>query len=248
MRPVVAEINLRYFREALHELNELYDGRLILPLCMDAFGCDLIEVARVVPRDFTLVVQTVEERCLIESAFEGKDVFVCDEGWVMDPCRVIMKAGEWKPLELAVNQKCEAFCLGLAPFVGKGGFAPLMRLSSKVIAVRSVLEREGVGYGLNWVATRNEKIAIVSIGYGDGYPWSSGLTVSLSGRRCNIVGRVSMDMIAVQIPSDVSCVVGDEVVLWGREISILEVASIVSYEPGELMAGLTKRVRRLWLT
>ena len=84
---------------------------------------------------------------------------------------------------------------------------------------------ERVGYGASWLAERSTRIAVVSIGYGDGYPRHAptGTPVLIAGRRYELVGRVSMDMITVKVDGSVN--VGDEVVLWGQGLPVDEIAS-----------------------
>ena len=84
----------------------------------------------------------------------------------------------------------------------------------------------------------------MAIGYGDGYPRNIpiGTPVYLNGRRVPIVGRVSMDMITVDLGPNCQDKVGDEVILWGKELPIEELAEITGMLSYELMTKLTPRV------
>ena len=124
------------------------------------------------------------------------------------------------------------------------GFVPVMTLTSSLIAVREHKAGEPVGYGGVWVSEKETKIGVVAIGYGDGYPRNipKNTPVYLNGRRVPIVGRVSMDMITVDLGIDAQDKVGDEVILWGKELPIEEVAQITGVLSYELMTKLTPRV------
>lgn len=120
---------------------------------------------------------------------------------------------------------------------------PAMTLTTKLIAVGEVAPGEGVGYGGAWRATRRAFIGIAAAGYGDGYPrhMKSGSPVLVNGRKALLAGRVSMDMIAVDI-TDVGGAVGDPVVLWGAELPAEEVALNADTIPYELVCGVSQRV------
>jgi alanine racemase len=127
---------------------------------------------------------------------------------------------------------------------GSSGLHPAMTMNSEVIAIRSLAPGEGVGYGLDWVAKRPSRIGTIAIGYGDGYPRHApnGTPVLVKGRRVSLVGRVSMDAIGVDLTSLDTAEVGDPVELWGRNLSVNEVAASAGTIGYELLAGLTGRV------
>lgn len=124
------------------------------------------------------------------------------------------------------------------------GFKPVMKFASSLIAVRSHQAGEPVGYGLNWVAKEDTTIGVVAVGYGDGYPRNApeGTPVYVNGRIVPIVGRVSMDMMTVDLGRDSQDKVGDEVVLWGEELEIEKVAEAIGVINYELITKLTPRV------
>ena len=103
---------------------------------------------------------------------------------------------------------------------------PVMTLTSKVIALRDVAAGEAVGYGGTWVAQRPSRIATVTIGYGDGYPRHApnGTPVLVNGQRAPLAGRVSMDMITVDVTDLKEVQLGTDVVLWGKGLPLAEVA------------------------
>ncbi|MBN6064480.1 alanine racemase [Aggregatibacter actinomycetemcomitans] len=124
------------------------------------------------------------------------------------------------------------------------GLIPVMNLTSSLIAVREHKKGEPVGYGGVWVSDKDTKIGVVAIGYGDGYPRDvpEGTPVYLNGRRVPIVGKVSMDMLTVDLGADSQDKVGDEVILWGKALPIEEIAAITGIISYELITKLTPRV------
>lgn len=124
------------------------------------------------------------------------------------------------------------------------GFQPVMTLCSSLIAVRYHQAGEPVGYGTGWISPRETKIGVVAIGYGDGYPRNApeGTPVLVNGRKVPIVGRVSMDMMTVDLGIESQDKVGDEVILWGEQLLIEEVAEAIGTITYELVTKLTPRV------
>lgn len=121
---------------------------------------------------------------------------------------------------------------------------PVMTFSSSVIAVRDVKKGDAVGYGAAWTAPQDTRLAVVAIGYGDGYPRNapSGTPVLINGKRMPIVGRVSMDMTMVDIGQQ-QVQVGDQVILWGEQLAVEEIAELVQTIPYELLCNITSRVQ-----
>ena len=137
---------------------------------------------------------------------------------------------------------------GVSPFSDKHGrdlgLHPVMTLKTSVIAMRRVPKAETVGYGGTWRAERDSKVAIIAAGYGDGLArgLQSGTPVAVDGRRAPLVGRVSMDMIAVDVTDLESVSVGTPVVLWGDDLPVEEVARHAGTIPYELLCGVSQRV------
>ncbi len=138
---------------------------------------------------------------------------------------------------------------GAAPFAGAVGadygLMPAMTLRSRVIALKSVEAGERVGYGGDWIAPRPTLLAIAAVGYGDGYPRSlpSGAPVLVNGERAPLAGRVSMDMIGIDVTRLARAPApGDPVVLWGRGLPVEEVAVWAQTIPYELLCGISQRV------
>jgi alanine racemase len=137
---------------------------------------------------------------------------------------------------------------GVAPFAGGTGatfgLRPAMTLCTEVIAVKNVRAGETVGYGGSWAAPRETRMAVVAAGYGDGYPrnTASGAPVLISGRRAPLIGRVSMDMITVDVTDLPAVAVGDPVVLWGDAVPVEEIAAHAGAIPWDLLCSVSQRV------
>jgi len=138
---------------------------------------------------------------------------------------------------------------GISPFRGATGadhgLRPVMTLCSRVIALKDLTQGEQVGYGGDWTATRPTRLAIASVGYGDGYPRSaaSGTPLLVNGERAALAGRVSMDMLAIDVTEMQSPVkVGDPVLLWGDGLAVEEIALWAETIPYTLVCGISQRV------
>ena len=124
---------------------------------------------------------------------------------------------------------------------------PVMTLTSAVISLREVSVGQAVGYGGTWVAQRTSRIATVAVGYGDGYPHKApnGTPVLINGQRARLAGRVSMDMITVDV-TDLSAIeLGSEVVLWGAGLPLAEIARGANTIGYELLTRMPARTPRI---
>jgi alanine racemase len=138
---------------------------------------------------------------------------------------------------------------GVSPFGGSigadFGLKPAMTLHSHLIAVKDLVAGERVGYGGNWTATRPTRLAVAAVGYGDGYPrnLASGSPVLVNGRRAPLAGRVSMDMVGIDV-TDLPEMpkLGDPVILWGDGLPVEEIAVWADTIPYELLCGISQRV------
>jgi alanine racemase len=125
------------------------------------------------------------------------------------------------------------------------GLRPAMALNSQLIAVRTVPVAGRVGYGSRWSASAPTRLGVVACGYADGYPRSApdGTPVWVAGRRAALIGRVSMDMLTVDLTGIDDAGVGSPVQLWGEHVAIDDVAQRSQRVAYELMCGLNPRVR-----
>lgn len=137
---------------------------------------------------------------------------------------------------------------GATPFADQSaaalGLQPVMTLGSEVIAVQSLGPGESVGYGWTFTADRPMRIGIVACGYADGYPRlaPTGTPVAVAGTRTRTLGRVSMDMLYVDLTAVPAAGVGAYVELWGATIPVDEVAAAVGTVGYELLCALAPRV------
>lgn len=136
------------------------------------------------------------------------------------------------------------------PSVGATALQPAMTLSSAVIAVREVPRGDRVGYNGRWQAQRDSLIATIPVGYADGYPRHAkdGTPVVVDGQRCPLAGRVSMDMITVDVTDLARPALGAAVELWGRQLPVGEVAAAAETISYQLLTAISARVRRQQLT
>jgi alanine racemase len=128
------------------------------------------------------------------------------------------------------------------------GLEPVMTLCSRLIAINEVPAGSTIGYGATYLCDRDTRVGVVSIGYGDGYPRAApnGTPVLIKGqdgyRRSKLIGRVSMDMITIDLTDHSDAAVGDEVLLWGKDLPADDIAKLAGTISYELFCQITKRV------
>jgi len=125
------------------------------------------------------------------------------------------------------------------------GLLPAMTLASELIAIQEIQAGESIGYGSRYVAEKAMRIGVVACGYADGYPRHAvdGTPVLVNGIRTAMVGRVSMDMITVDVTDIADARVGSVVTLWGQGLPIDEVAQAADTIGYELMCAVAQRVQ-----
>ena len=124
---------------------------------------------------------------------------------------------------------------------------PTMTLASPLIAIRHVRAGERIGYGATWTCPEDMPVGVVAIGYGDGYPRHapSGTPVLVNGAETQLLGRVSMDLITIDLRGLLDRVaIGDEVVLWGQGLPVERIAALCGTIGYELLCGVSPRVYR----
>lgn len=136
---------------------------------------------------------------------------------------------------------------GVSPFAEKKGIdlglKPVMNLYSAISNFADYPENSRIGYGGVWETKRKSRIAIVPIGYGDGYPRHiENAFVYLNNQRVPIVGRVSMDMLSIDVTDCPNIQIGDKVELWGKNIAVEEVAKAANTIAYELICQISPRV------
>ncbi len=137
---------------------------------------------------------------------------------------------------------------GASPFPYQGAdelqLQPVMTLRSEIIAVQELRANDSVGYGGGYTASRAHRIGVVAGGYADGYPRHApnGTPVLVCGRKVRMAGRVSMDMITVDLTDAPEAKIGSPVVLWGEGLAVDDVASAAATVGYELLCAVAPRV------
>ncbi len=133
---------------------------------------------------------------------------------------------------------------GADPMPGEGNaLLPVMSLESEVITVREIEAGATLGYGARFIASERTRVGLVAMGYADGYPRAAadGTPVSIDGQPSRIIGRVSMDMLTVDLSALPAAGPGSRVQLWGREVAVNRIAASVGTIAYELLCNV-KRV------
>jgi len=139
---------------------------------------------------------------------------------------------------------------GISPQAGKAAFqlglTPVMTFVSELISIKRLPAGSSVGYGSTYALDADSRIGVVACGYGDGYPRHapSGTPVLINGFYAPLIGRVSMDLLVVDL-GDMQAQVGDEVILWGADNPVETIAKCAGTIAYELTCGITARVERI---
>ncbi len=139
---------------------------------------------------------------------------------------------------------------GISPFTDKTGtelgLKPAMHLCSEIIAIHDCKAGDSLGYGSRYQCSKDTRIAVVAIGYGDGYPRhiKDGAPVWVAGQQAKLAGIPSMDMLTVELPDDSTADIGDEVELWGEHIPVEQIAAFANTVAYELVCQITGRVKK----
>ena len=139
---------------------------------------------------------------------------------------------------------------GLTPAYGlklKENLIPVMTVKSVISMVKTIRKGESVSYGRTFIADRDMKVATVSIGYADGYPrlLSNQASVLIHGERANVIGRICMDQMSVDVSRIGNVKEGDEVILFGKDLPVEELAELCGTINYEIVCGISARVPRI---
>lgn len=141
---------------------------------------------------------------------------------------------------------------GVSPLPGQTGLdlnlKPVMTLQTRLIAVKIHKKGSTIGYGARYECEEDMPVGVIAMGYGDGYPRTAqdGTPILVNGKRCQIVGRVSMDMATIDLRACPDAKVGDPVILWGEGLPIEEVATHTQNIPYDILTGIQSRVVFHW--
>ena len=131
---------------------------------------------------------------------------------------------------------------------------PVMTWKTRICLVRDVPKGSSISYGRTFIAPRNMRVATLSAGYADGYPWhlsNRGAGVLVRGKRCPLLGRVTMDLMVIDVSGLDDVQVGDDVVLMGRdgseEIPCSELGEKAGTITWEIITRIGARVRRVYV-
>jgi alanine racemase len=144
--------------------------------------------------------------------------------------------------------------MGMSPIEGKplpAQFKPVLTWKARLISLRTFPAGQGISYGSKYVTSKEERIGVIPIGYGDGFRRVDGQQALVGGKRVNIVGRVCMDQCMLQLDDVPDAKIGDEVVLVGGQgsefITIDEVAQRWGTINYEVVCGLAERLPRIYI-
>ncbi len=141
---------------------------------------------------------------------------------------------------------------GISPLKGVSAetlnLKPVMTLQSSLISIQNMPKGASIGYGARYQCPESMPVGVVAFGYGDGYPVSAkdGTPLLVNGLECPLVGRVSMDMLMVDLRPCTHAKVGDPVILWGEGLPIERVVEHTSNITWDLLTGVQHRVKFLW--
>jgi alanine racemase len=141
---------------------------------------------------------------------------------------------------------------GVSPLINSSasdlGIKPVMTLQTTLISVYTAKRGDTVGYGARYTCPEDMPIGVLAFGYGDGYPISApdGTPVLVNNEECSIIGRVSMDMITVDLRNCPNAKIGDTAVLWGEGLPLERIANHTNCIPWSLLTGIQNRVKFIW--
>jgi alanine racemase len=220
-------LNEEEFRQARARLADLSGIRQPVPVMTHLANAEVPEDPATAQqlRRFHAVVPATAERAIANSAgllaWEGSHV-------------------EWVRPGIALY--------GVSPFPARTGseegLRPVMTLETRIIAIKELRCGDAVGYGGEFVCRRLTRAGVAAIGYGDGYPRSvpTGTPVLVRGKRVPLIGRVSMDLISIDLTDCPEVEVADRVTLWGEGLPVEEIARWAGTIPYVLLCNITQRV------
>jgi len=138
---------------------------------------------------------------------------------------------------------------GASPLINKKGyelgFKPIMTMTTKLLTIQQLKKGDQIGYGSTWTCPEDMPVGVINAGYGDGYPRQApnGTPVLVNGVRCPTVGRISMDMMSIDLRHCPQAQIGDQATLWGEKLPIEEIAQNSNTIAYELFCHITQRVK-----
>lgn len=226
----------------MHRLGFSPTDLSLVQQALQDLGCDhltlMSHLAAAESPDSPLTAKQLSQWGKLTSRWSG-DVSLCNSA----ASRLgLTKNSDWARVGYAIYG---GFVKGLA---SNSTLKPAMHFETAVIAVKQIAAGESVGYGGQWTADRDSTIATLPVGYGDGYPWSApnGAPVQINDLIAPLVGRVSMDMVTVDVTDCGPVEIGTPVVLWGQTPGVDAVADACGTIGYELMTRMTGRAERCY--
>lgn len=142
---------------------------------------------------------------------------------------------------------------GISPIDGLSskeiGLKPVMTVKSNIVSVQNYNKGDSIGYGARYICDENMPVGIISFGYGDGYPIGAknGAPILVNNIECKLIGRPSMDMIAVDLRNSPNTKIGDDVILFGEGLPIERLVSFTPNITYDIITGIQNRVKFLWI-
>lgn len=242
-RATTARIDLSALRANLQHAHRTWPSRRILPvLKADAFGHGLECVADALAQAHGLGVDSAIQVQQLRAMHAHKPLVALPE--LFDVDAGIARYEGW-------------LCLG-GPLYGLGevdgsdcalhGFRPALSLQTRLIAINWIEAGGTIGYSGTWRCPEDMPVGVAAVGFGDGYPRSApcGTPVLVNDGRVPLIGRVSMDLITLDLRSAPDARVGDAVTLWGPALPANEIAAACGTLGTQLACAITPRVLRVW--
>jgi alanine racemase len=141
---------------------------------------------------------------------------------------------------------------GVSPFTDKDattlGLKSVMTLETEIISIKDLPAGTHIGYGARFKCPRDLRVAVIAMGYGDGYPRTAldGTPVLINNKRCQLVGKISMDMAVIDLTNCLDAKISDKVTLWGDGLPIEEVAKFTQNSVYDLLTAMQNRVKFIW--
>lgn len=266
--PLFAEFNLTAVMHHLDQLNWLIQSPPATPISLWLKVDTGMHRLGIAVEDFEAVYESLSQLTSVKQPFGIMSHFAnadADPDFTRQQLEQFQRltAGITNPKSIANSAGIVAFheaqyqlvrpgimLYGVSPFADKTGaqlgLKPAMELWSRLVSYKKVRQGEPVGYGCTWRSKRDTIIGIVTVGYGDGYPRHAcnRTPVLVNEQPAAVVGRVSMDLMAVDLSTVKRPAIGDKVLLWGEQLPVEHIATAADTIAYELFCQLTERVQR----
>ena len=256
---------------SLEQINIISQAKLSKPISIWLKMDSGMHRLGIMPSDYAMAFEELNKlaqvnQIVLMSHFASADDLTCDITHKQIECFNTVTAHINAPVSIANSaatlghkharrdfQRPGIMLYGVTPFENPHPLADqlktVMTLTSEIIAIRDVNAGDGVGYSHRHVCQVPTKVGTVAMGYADGYPRHAkeGTPIIVNGQRTQIIGRVSMDMLTVDLTHVKDVTVGSKVELWGDQLPAAEVATYCDTIPYTLFTGITRRVYKKYI-